>query len=218
MSPPNPGGTIWPVSRSNSKPSNSTMSRPRAFQETRSPASTVSKRSRLITGTSGRLSPAVPCLRKPGDTSNLARFPRSVVTIKKADRSPRTTSGNDSMARTLSCDALRPAVRPGISKRVGPRIRLKSSPRAVGARRLRPTPNRSAKDPPPGKSGDSGHVSLSHPDAEIRAAPGAGAPPFLSILLHRRPHLLKFQHAECRFLAIRQEIFLEEPGASGEYT
>ena len=74
MSPPNPGGTIWPVSRSNSKPSNSTTSRPRAFHETRSPESTVSNRSRLITGTSGRLSPAVSL---PPNPARRATWPGS---------------------------------------------------------------------------------------------------------------------------------------------
>ena len=181
MSPPNPGGTIWPVSRSNSKPSNSTMSRPRAFQETRSPESTVSKRSRLITGTSGRLSPAVPCRRKPGDTSNLPRFPRSVVTITKADRSPCTTSGNDSMVRTLNCDAPCPAVRPAMSKRVGPMIRPKSSPRAAGPSRPRPTPKCRAKiqHQEDRMIPDTGVSRSSHRDDSIPAARGSGAGPLL---------------------------------------
>ena len=161
MSPPNPGGTIWPVSRSNSKPSNSTMSRPRAFQETRSPASTVSKRSRLITGTSGRLSPAVPCRRKPGDTSNLARLPRSVVTITKADRSPRTTSGNDSMARTLNCDCPAPRGPPCHVEERGA-----EDPAEIVAAGRRPEQTEAdaevqGEDPTPGRSDDSGHGRFS---------------------------------------------------------
>ena len=77
---------------------------PRALYDRRSPASIVSNRSTINTGTSGVSFADGLSFRRPGDTKIFARLPWSVRTITKAARSPRRATGSASSSRTVKLE------------------------------------------------------------------------------------------------------------------